>query len=325
MKIIISRTDNLGDVALTLPLAGFLKERFPEATIYFVGKGYTQPLIQCCQAVDYFLDKAALVANPASLQAIQADAIVFVFPDKEMARLAHQAKIPLRIGTSHRWWHWWYANRLVNFSRKKSDLHEAQLNFKLLQPLGIQEIPALPALPRWYHFKAPDLPAEIAEWLSPTKKNVILHPKSKGSGREWHLDKYYQLAAQNPQYQFFITGVEQEGAWIHAQKPEIFTLPHVRDCTGKLDLQQLIALIARADALVASGTGPVHIAAALGIRTIGIFPPIKPIHPARWQPIGTDAHVLVLDKKCQDCRKTLPCLCVEAIEVSAVEALLQSA
>ena len=34
-NIIISRTDNIGDVVLTLPLAGILKENFPKAKVYF--------------------------------------------------------------------------------------------------------------------------------------------------------------------------------------------------------------------------------------------------------------------------------------------------
>lgn len=42
--------------------------------------------------------------------------------------------------------------------------------------------------------------------------------------------------------------------------------------------------------MVASGTGPLHLAAALGINAIGLFPTIRPIHPGRWQPIGMKAH-----------------------------------
>ena len=37
-SIIISRTDNLGDVMLTLPLCGYIKSIAPETKIYFLGK-----------------------------------------------------------------------------------------------------------------------------------------------------------------------------------------------------------------------------------------------------------------------------------------------
>ena len=51
-KIVISRTDSIGDVVLTLPLAGILRERFPTAKIIFLGNTYTKPIIQCCEDVD---------------------------------------------------------------------------------------------------------------------------------------------------------------------------------------------------------------------------------------------------------------------------------
>jgi len=50
-RIIISRTDNLGDVILTLPMAGILKQRFPDSTIIFLGKKYTKPLVDACEFV----------------------------------------------------------------------------------------------------------------------------------------------------------------------------------------------------------------------------------------------------------------------------------
>ncbi|TAE14725.1 MAG: lipopolysaccharide heptosyltransferase family protein [Bacteroidetes bacterium] len=318
MKIIISRTDNLGDVVLTLPLAGFLKEQNPEATIYFVGKGYTRPLITCSSSVDVFLDREELLQNPQRLADLQADAILFVFPDKDIARIAQQARIPLRIGTSHRWWHWLYANKMVSFSRRKSELHEAQLNFKLLEPLGYHVLPTFSAITHWYGLQPPALPTDIQAMFLPDRPHIVLHPKSKGSAREWGVEKFYQVALQCPEKQFFITGIAHEGELIKAEKPAIFALPNVIDLTGKVDLATLIALIARADALVSASTGPLHIASALGIKAIGIYPPMKPIHPARWQPIGRQVKILVLDKNCNDCEKKMPCHCMEAISVGEV-------
>ncbi|MDR0603875.1 MAG: hypothetical protein LBG80_06185 [Bacteroidales bacterium] len=83
--------------------------------------------------------------------------------------------------------------------------------------------------------------------------------------------------------------------------------------SGKLSLQELICLINAADALVACSTGPLHIAAALNKLTIGIYSPIRPMHPGRWAPLGKNVHVLALDKKCNICRKTLDCQCIRSI------------
>jgi ADP-heptose:LPS heptosyltransferase len=320
MKIVISRTDNLGDVLLTLPIAGFLKEQDAANEIFFIGKNYTRPIIEACQHIDAFLDKEEIVENPAKLANLQADAIIFVFPDEVLAPIAKKVKIPLRIGTSHRWWHWLYCNRRVNFSRKNSELHEAQLNFKLLKGLGIDFEPNLGLITDWYGLRTEPLTEKWRNVLTPEKLNVILHPKSKGSAREWHLDNYFALAHQNTHIQFFVTGTEQEGNLMYAQKPEIFELENVYNLTGKLSLTELMMFIGLCDGLVACSTGPLHIAAALGIHTLGIYPPIKPMHPARWQPIGKKAQVLVLDKNCSDCRKNQNCSCINAISVAEVSA-----
>ncbi len=318
MRIVISRTDNLGDVILTLPLAGFFKEQNPENSIFFIGKNYTQAVIESSVYVDTFLAKEAILANPYLLAQENADAILFVFPDLDIAKIAKKARIPIRIGTSHRWWHWWYCNKRVRFSRKNSNLHEAQLNFKLLEGLDLFLEPNFGLIQDWYGLKAPALPENLQNLLSKEQFNIILHPKSKGSAREWHLDSYFALAKQNPDKQFFITGTQAEGELISVQKPQIFELPNVKNLTGKLTLKELIAFIGAVEGIVACSTGPLHIAAALGKYALGIYPPIRPMHPRRWQPIGKKAKLLVLEKECSSCRKSNFCTCINAISVAEV-------
>ena len=100
-------------------------------------------------------------------------------------------------------------------------------------------------------------------------------------------------------------------------------LPHVTDATGLLDLRQLIMLIGACDALVAASTGPLHVAAACGIRAIGLYSPRRPIHPGRWAPIGRDAHALVNDPACPRCAKGEVCDCITRIAPLQVRALLE--
>ena len=45
--ILICRTDNIGDVVLPLPLAGYLKQRFPDARIGFLCRAYAAPAARC--------------------------------------------------------------------------------------------------------------------------------------------------------------------------------------------------------------------------------------------------------------------------------------
>jgi len=323
-RILISRTDNLGDVILTLPMAGILKQHFPDSTIIFLGKKYTKPIIDACEFVDEFADwdelsriedRGSSIQHPASsisgLKALNADVILHVFPNKEIQKVAKKAKIPVRIGTSHRWYSWLYCNKLVHYSRKKSDLHEAQLNLKLLEPLGITKEYSLAEIPDSYGLTK--LTNSPPHHLTNSPLHIILHPKSKGSAREWGLDNFSKLIALLPEDKFRIsvTGTKEEGALM-----KDFLDQHkdrLTDMTGKLSLAGLLEFINSCDGLVAASTGPLHIAAALGKRAIGIYAPMRPIFPQRWAPIGKNAAYLVLDKFCEKCRKNADCACIRAI------------
>jgi ADP-heptose:LPS heptosyltransferase len=323
-RIIISRTDNLGDVILTLPVAGWIKQHHPSAQVLFIGKAYTQPLIEASVHVEQFIDREALLSDPQLFKSLRADAIVFVFPDRELARLASKAGVPIRVGTSHRWFHWLYCNRLVLLSRRSSNQHEAQLNLQLLRPLGLafsgetEEMPVLYGMSR-----IPSL--SRATLLRPERFHLILHPKSKGSAREWPLENYQALVQELPpdHFQIFITGTAAEGDLVRQQQPQLLQHPHVTDLTGQLSLGQLLAFIARADGLVACSTGPLHIAAALGKYALGIYPPMQPLHPGRWAPLGKRASWLSLDKTCNDCRKTQNCACIRSIGVAQVKTTVE--
>ena len=326
-KIIISRTDNIGDVVLTLPLAKTLKEKYPQAEILFLGKKYIKPLIDCCENIDQFIYWDTLSAMPEDestffFKNIGAEVIIHVFPRPEIARMAYKAGIKYRIGTSHRFYNWLYCNKRVDFTRKNSPLHEAQLNFQLAKPLGITTIPTLEELGKSYGLtKLPILSDEWKKELNSGKFNLILHPLSRGSARNWDWKNYNRLIEILPadKVKIFITGTEGESAAI--TQNILMYHPGVTDMTGRLDFTQLIAFIASADALVAASTGPLHIAAALGKKAIGLYPPIRPMHPGRWAPLGPKATYLALNKDCIDCKAGGQCTCINSITAEQVKNL----
>ena len=317
-RIIISRTDSIGDVIVTLPLAAFLKEYDKDSVIYFIGTAYTKSIIEACPHVDVFLDRADLLEHglPAT---VQAEAILFVFPDKALEKKIHK-QIPIRVGTANRWYHWLYLNRRISFSRKNSPLHESQLNFNLLSPWFSDPIPSLDKIKTYTLLKIESNPT-LQSILDPTaKKHIIFHTKSKGSAREWPLSNYHQLAklVAPLQYQVYISGTATEGKLIHEQCPELFSEKNVTDITGKFSLHEFIEFINICDATVACSTGPLHISAALNKQTIGIYPPIKPMHAGRWGPLGSRSSVLASTKNCDLCRTTGTCTCIQSITPESV-------
>ncbi|MGY3089309.1 heptosyltransferase-3 [Hymenobacter sp. UYAg731] len=329
---LVSRTDAIGDVVLTLPVCGRLKQLFPGCRVVLIGRTYTAPVAAACPWVDDFLDLDELLKEPETaqletLRAYAAAAIIHVFPNKTLARLARKAKISMRIGTRNRWQHWLTCNHLVALSRRHSPLHEAQLNVKLLEPLGDTSTPTIEEVAQLVRLHATEPLApqfqQLLQQRQPGQLNVILHPRSRGSAREWGLDNFTQLARllHRAGHRVFISGTAAEGEELAAWLRENATFL-AADLTGQLSLPQFIAFIAAADGLVAGSTGPLHLAAALGRHALGLYPPIRPMHPGRWAPLGLHAEFMVFDRpNCDDCRQQpAACTCIRAIAAAAVAA-----
>lgn len=328
-SFIISRTDAIGDVVLTLPVAGVLKSLYPQSQVIFLGRNYTEEVVKASVHVDRFLNWDEWKALPAAeaareLAATGADTIIHVFPDARIARLARQAGISERIGTTNRLYHWLTCNRLVRLSRRHSPLHEAQLNLQLLKPLGAKDRYTPEEIGNYYGLtRLQPLPPVIAGLPDPDKFNLVLHPKSRGSAREWGLDNFRELIGLLPRDQFkiFITGTAVEGQLL---QPLLQEFSFLTDLTGRLSLGELISFLSRVDGLVAASTGPLHLAAAAGIDALGIYPPIRPMHPGRWAPIGPRAKVFVKEWECEACRKTADCTCMRGIRPELLKDYLLS-
>lgn len=320
-RLLISRTDAIGDVVLTLPLATILRRRFPDAVIGFLGKSYTKPVIACCSAVDDFVDVAEFLSSGIeTIRSQHWDVIIHVFPRRDIAWKAFKAGIQQRIGTSSRPYHWLTCNRLVKLNRRHSLLHEAQLNVKLLEPLGFEADYSVAALGGLLSFdKIVPLAKQFQQLLHPGKRHIILHPKSQGSAREWGLPHFMELVRMLPRerYQIFVSGTAAEGEMLSPFLAEAGD--HVTDITGKMSLSEFISFIASCDALVAASTGPLHIAAALGKTAIGLYPSIRPMHAGRWGPLGPNAVAFALPEDCNKCRKESDqCSCIKSISALSV-------
>lgn len=328
--ILISRTDNIGDVVLTLPMAGILKQQFPGVKITFLAREYVRGIVEHCQFVDAFLSFDALkqCGKEQAVQQIQAlaiDAVIHAYPNKEIAILVKQARVPMRIGTSRRLHHWMTCTHRVALSRAKSDKHEAQLNLKLLKPFHLDQAYDVDALSEYVGFKCDEpLSPHISAFLKPGFFNLIIHPFSNGHAREWPISHFNALIRQLPadRVHVVLTGSQKENHMI--QDRIVSQCKNVTNTAGQCSLRELIQLIAHADGLIANSTGPLHIASVLNIHTLGLYPFTHCMHPRRWKPIGKKVSVLIADPACNAprCRGKNDCFCMESIAVDEVKAVV---
>lgn len=323
-NILISRTDSIGDVVLTLPMAAILKKHYPHVHLAFMGKSYTRPVIEACEYVDSFVDVNDFLNEKITIAGRKIDAIIHVLPVPAIAKRAHLLRIPVRVGTTNRIYHLISCNKLVKLTRKKSLLHEAQLNLKLLEPFDINETYTLDEISKLFGLrKLEELDMRYEQLVDKHKYNLIIHPKSQGSAREWGLDNFVTLieSINLSRYKVFISGTKKER---QAAQPLFDKVGDVvTDICGQLDLRQFISFIDACDGIIANSTGPLHIGAALGKDAYGIYPPIKPMHAGRWAPVGSNAHIFTLHKSCEDCKaNAMMCHCIKEISPGLVKAEL---
>ena len=328
-KVLIVRTDRIGDVVLSLPVAAALRRANPHLTITMMVQPYVRNLVENHDAVDEVLLDEGIPGLSGLFRMVKwirkgrYDAALLLHPTPRLALIAFLASIPLRIGTAYRFYSLLF-NIRIHEHRKVSLRHEAEYNLTLAGAIGADpdhvelSLPADKAAARSLDRKLSAL------GLHDRQRFVILHPGSLRSALDWPLGRFTQLAkqlAKGANRSILVTGsaVETESAEIvsRAAGEKGFAL------AGKLDLSELTELLRRADLLIANSTGPLHMAVAAGSEVIGLFPPVRSMSPRRWGPYGRQESTLVPEGVCPKCTKE-KCRrfnCMDEISVESVYTL----
>ncbi|GAC1633818.1 MAG: glycosyltransferase family 9 protein [Nevskia sp.] len=323
----ICQPDALGDVIACLPMACAIKRHDPDAKIVFIGREYSRPMIERAVAVDRYLDAEAVLARPALLAEHGVGVFLNPYLPTAFGLAARAAGVPIRVGNLRVKTLGW-ANRFVVQNTGKVQRHRALLNLRYLRALGIRDEYTLEELGGMVALRAPTPDAATRALLDPARFNLVLHPKSNGSGREWPGAHFERLVGLLPRerVRVFVTGRAHERERLNGEC-SLLDRAGVVDLCGRLDLDGLIGLLGAVDGFVSSGTGPLHIAAALGTRALGLFPGRDRITAARWHPLGPRGESLSWRTVCPVAAGSCPknyageaCACMAGITPEAVAA-----
>jgi ADP-heptose:LPS heptosyltransferase len=222
-------------------------------------------------------------------------AVVF-WSTARVAAIVYRAGIPIRVGQSRRLYSWRYTIRIPVRSEhgdRSSQWSDVQMDY--VRALGVQPVP------QDYRIVIPmdaDDRAQaeaLIRRVAPGGRYVVFHA-ARGmrlDGVQWPVNNFAAIGdalGEAFEAPVLLTGSADEapiiariGAGMHA--------PHAV-VAGETTMRGLVALLARADVVVALDSGPMHIAAAVGAPTVGIFA-LRTDLPARWRPLGD--RVVVVD------------------------------
>ena len=190
--------------------------------------------------------------------------------------LAQQVSAPIKVGfdrTRARELQWLFTNAHVPARARE---HVLDSFFGFIGALGIRE-----RVLRWDVPLPPDA-VEYAETLIPdARPTLVISPCSSHSLRNWPAERYAaaaDYAFQKHGMRIILVGgpttLERETAIAIEQRIDSQT--QVINQVGKDTLPQLLALLARAKALLAPDSGPVHMATMVGTPVIGLYAATNP-------------------------------------------------
>ena len=294
-SIIITRTDRLGDVILTLPLITEVKKIFKNAKVIFFVKKYTKELLTGYDGIDEIItedDAVAFTDKYKLFKEKDPDLVINVKPEFDLALIFFLLGTKYRIGTGYRWYSFLY-NCKVYQHRKTSDKHESDLNLNLISAFFNDVGTDKKFYFRYTREDEIELNKKLKKFkLSQEDKYIILHPGSGGSAKDIPVEKFSEFTDLITQefcdHRIVITGLENEKALAEEiiKNSEEANRRFIIDLTGKLSLKELMILIDHSELFISNSTGPIHIAGALNKKIIGFYPNEKHMSEVRWGPLG---------------------------------------
>jgi heptosyltransferase III len=356
-RILLVRTDKIGDLVLTTPALLALKEKNPDAEIDFlVAEGPHEILI------GHPALREVLVLDPEQYSGVlgffrlrrriarqKYDAVI-VFQAKAFIGFALLfAGIAYRTGPLSKWWSWICWNFGRRQTRSAVEMHEAEYNIQLLRDFGI----TVAKTRKPTSIALSDASREYGQEYFRTKsirsrfKTVVIHAGMAGSALNWPEQNYIDLGRRLvTRFNVIVTGGAGEEILVNrlmqsmGQEQSFFPdQPVLTKYIGNEGLGKFLGILSAVDAVVAPSTGPMHLAIALGKKVVTIFPPIKVQSALRWGPYGVSfgtslgvmpqdqASVLVPDVNCAENFKCAmeACMyypCMPRISVDSVETQL---
>lgn len=289
-RLLIIKPSSLGDIVHGLQLAHSIRSQMPAVEIDWVAREVFAPLVELCPVVDrviVFERRGGPAAFLRLLKRIRQRRYDVVLDLQGLARsglMTAAARAERKLGRSD-------AREGARLACHESAplppagrrSHALDILLRFCPLLDLQPILARP-LP--FRTSGPG-PEPILPLEARKPAPVVLFPGSRRPEKEWKgFSELTRLLLQRqPQVRVVWAGSEKMAAGKH-DDGRFFNL------TGKTSLPALVPLIAGARVVVANDSGPMHLAAALGVPTVALFGPTPPELYGPY-PLDDPRHIVV--------------------------------
>lgn len=337
-RMLISRTDRLGDVVLSTPVIRHLRALYPDSYIAFMLSPENRDVVANNPHLDEVIvyDKRgrhksffSSIKFALSLRKRKFDTAIALHPTNRAHIAFFLAGIPERIGYDKKMA--CLLTRAVGDKKHTGTKHEVDYNFEILEKAGFptEGSDRRPYMITSRQDKA--LVDRVVKDLSIAKKIIALHAGSSCPSKRWPPERFAEVAdALSVKYdsEIVLIGGSETEKFSEAVVSAMTT--KAIDLTGNFLLGELAEFLSRCFLFVSNDSGPVHVASAVGTPCVVIFGRKDPgLSPERWGPIGESNRILHKDVGCDicfahNCARGFTCLKAASSEevISLVEELL---
>ena len=306
-RILVVKLDHLGDVLLATPVFSNLRRAYPNAELYALTGAWSRVVLEGHPDVNGVIE----YNSPAFCRTGQPTPLRETF---KLYRQLRRQKYDLMVELRSDWRVVWFAFLWLTPKRLSraalqianklgfaqfSGTHETTRNLDVLKRAGIPTpvqtaiFSVTPEDKKW----ASDLLATYQ--VDSQRPLIVIHPGSPIALKRWLPERYAELAdwlVAQKRAQILFVGVKDEIPIIAEIQGRMRS--ESIDVAGKTTLTQLASILQVCNVFIGNDSGPMHLAAAVGTQTIGLY---GPGDPTRFGPAG---------EKCRTIRRKSDCPCM---------------
>lgn len=282
-NILVVNVNWIGDVIFSTPVFRSLKEKYPEARVVCMGIPGVVPVLKACPYVDdiivydekgkdrWLWNKVRLIFK---LRRYHFDIAFLLHRSWTRAFLVYLAGVKIRIGYDLK-----DLGRLLTqkVELPQDDVHRSDYYLNIIESYGILVNNRLTEI----------VPSDLGrrrlqdlllkEGILPEEFLVVVNTGGNWDLKRWPKESFSVLIEKiitDLGIKVVIPGASKDQDLAHEIKEHLDVEPVV--LAGRTDLDQMFALMERADLVISSDSGPLHIASSVGTTTISIFGPTRP-------------------------------------------------
>jgi len=309
-RILIIRTDRIGDVMLSTPAIKAAREAYPDSYIGVMVRPYAKDIVEGNPYLDEVIVYDKYGAQKGFLSTLlfalrlrrkNFDTAVILHPTNRAHIIAFIAGIPRRIGFGRRLP--FLLTKAVEDKKFLGQKHELEYTLEVLKEIGARPAGRDLYMPVGEREEKSVSLRLAGEGVKASDVLIGVHPDASCPSKRWPMERFASLIntfASDERFRVVLIYGPGDPAAVSELKKRL--KGRIIDFSGRTSLRELAALLRRCSVFISNDSGPVHIATAVGTPNVTIFGRKQPgLGPKRWGPVGAGDVVLHKDVGCEIC------------------------